>query len=99
MPKHSTHQATIHSEHPSSQYRRDDRGQPLAFLAQQKSRLYTNDENGHQAYEHDIAMWENVYGAESQMLFNAGDLPLTPGTVALGSQECYGCRREGHTTM
>jgi hypothetical protein len=38
-----------------------------------------------------------MYGADSQMSFNSGDLPLTPGTVALGSQECYGCGLEGHT--
>ena len=84
---------------PSPQYRLEGQVQPLAFLAQQKSHLYINDESGHQAYEHVITAWENMYGTDLQVLFNSGDLPLTPGTVALGSQECYGRRLEGHTTL
>jgi hypothetical protein len=31
------------------------------------------------------------------MLFTKDYLPLTPGTAALGSQECYGCGKAGHT--
>ena len=31
------------------------------------------------------------------MTFTKEHLPLTPGTVALGSQECYGCGKTGHT--
>ena len=82
---------------PSPQHRWEDQSQPLAFLAQEKSCLYINDESGHQTYECNIATWENIYNAYTQMLFNSGDVPLTPGMVALGSQECYGCGLEGHT--
>jgi hypothetical protein len=31
------------------------------------------------------------------MSFMKDHLPLTPGTVPLGSQECYGCKQIGHT--
>jgi hypothetical protein len=31
------------------------------------------------------------------MTFMKEHLPLTPGTVTLGSQECYGCGKTGHT--
>ena len=82
---------------PSPQQRHDDRAQPLAFLAQRNSRTYMDDESGHQAYECEMTAWENMYGVETQMSFNCGHLPLTPGTVGLGSQECYGCGLQGHT--
>jgi hypothetical protein len=84
---------------PSPQHQCEDRAQPLAFLAQQGSRTYPDDENGHQMYERDMAAWENTYGAETPMSYNCADLPLTPGTVALGSQECYGCGLVGHTAF
>jgi len=84
---------------PSPQHRHKDHAQPLAFLAQQGSRTYLDDENGHQTYERDMTAWENTYGAETPMSFNCADLPLTPGTVALGSQECYGCGLVGHTAF
>jgi hypothetical protein len=82
---------------PSPQYRQESDSQPLAYLAQQNSRLYPDDESGHQNYERDMASWENVYGTDKPMSFNRDHLPLTPGTVALGSQECYGCGLPGHT--
>jgi hypothetical protein len=45
-----------------------------------------------------MAAWEATYGADVQMAFTRGYLPLTPGTAALGSHECYGCGKVGHTS-
>jgi hypothetical protein len=77
--------------------RRDDRSLTLAYEAVQKSKLYPNDDNGRQQYAKDLAAWEHVWGKNEQMSFMRDHLPLTPGTVALGSQECYGCGQTGHT--
>lgn len=81
---------------PSPLKRREDKSLSLAFLAQQNSRLYVDDQEGHQNYERDIRAWESVYGATTQMSFNCEHLPLHPGGTVLGSQECYGCGRAGH---
>ena len=80
---------------PSPTARQDS--QSLAYLAVQNSRLYTDDDIGHQQYAKDIAAWESAYGSNVLMAFTRDHLPLTPGTVALGSQECYGCGKIGHT--
>ena len=82
---------------PTPTVRRDDRSLTLAYEAVQNSKLYLNDDNGRQQYAKDMAAWEHVYGKNEQMSFTKDHLPLTPGTVALGSQECYGCGQTGHT--
>jgi len=70
----------------------------LAHLAVQNSRLYNDDDEGRQQYARDIATWESLYGTNTQMKWMKDHLPLTPGTAALGSQECYGCGKVGHMT-
>jgi len=82
---------------PTPTVRRDDRSLTLAYEAVQNSKLYPNDDNGRQQYAKDLATWEHIYGKNEQMSFMKEHLPLTPGTVALGSQECYGCGQTGHT--
>ena len=66
-------------------------------MAVQNSRTYADDENGRQQYTRDITAWETTWGADVQMSFTRGHLPLTPGTIALGSQECFSCGKAGHT--
>jgi hypothetical protein len=77
---------------------RNNDSMALAYLAVQNSRLYNDDEAGQRQYAKDMATWETVYGVNAQMTWMREHLPLTPGTVALGSQECYGCGKIGHTT-
>lgn len=82
---------------PSPIARRDDRTITLAHMAASSSRLYPNTEAGHEQYAKDLTAWETAYSGATQMTFTKDHLPLTPGTVALGSQECYVCGQNGHT--
>jgi hypothetical protein len=60
------------------------------------SRTYADDDQGRQQYKKDLAAWERVYGADALVTFITDHLPLTPGTVPVGSQECYQCGKHGH---
>ena len=63
----------------------------VAQSAHRNSRLYPDDETGHAQYARDIAAWEAIFGKDGQMMFTKDPLPLTPGSSALGTQECYQC--------
>ena len=65
-------------------------------MARENSRMYPDTEAGHHQYLQDIDQWENENGSATQMSFERTPLPLAPGGVALGSQECWGCGRVGH---
>lgn len=89
---------SLQNTHTPSPTPRNNESTALAYLAVQNSRLYNDDEEGHRQYAKDIATWETIYGVNTQMTWMKEHLPLTPGTVALGSQECYSCGKTGHTT-
>jgi hypothetical protein len=71
--------------------RKGSNSHQLAQSASQLSRLYPDDKTGHVHYTRDIAAWETAFGKDAQMMFTKDPLPLTPGSSALGSQECYQC--------
>jgi Zinc knuckle len=82
---------------PTPLARRDDQGLTLAHLVVKHSSTYPDNENGRQQYNTHLTAWESTWGATSPMTFTKDHLPLTPGTAPLGSQECYGCGKVGHT--
>jgi hypothetical protein len=63
-----------------------------------KNRPYPDTETGRQQYQKDLTAWSVLYGEEARAAFTCEYLPLTPGTVILGSQECYSCGTSVATT-
>jgi len=94
-PLNSFYQNLQHTPTPVA--RMDNRNLTLAHQAVQNSCLYPEDDTGCQQYTRDVIAWESAYGTNVQMSFTKDHLPLTPGTAALGSQECFGCGKAGHT--
>jgi hypothetical protein len=83
-PSHTSFYQNLQNT-PTPTIRHDKRSLSLAYDAVQHSQLYSNDENGRQQYTKDITTWEQVWGKNEQMSFTKNYLPLTPGTVLLGS--------------
>lgn len=84
---------------PSPAGRRFGNSQQSAWAAKSNSRTYPNTNEGVRRYEEDIVQWEMSSGNDVQMKFIYPQLPLTPGTVALGSGECFRCGYLGHATF
>lgn len=95
-PTNNFYQKLQQSYHTSPLAQKGGNAQQLALSAVQQSRMYTDDEQGHQNYARDITAWETAFGRDAQMMFTKDPLPLTPGTAPLGSQECYQCGKAGN---
>ncbi|KAJ6477927.1 hypothetical protein C8R47DRAFT_644786 [Mycena vitilis] len=61
----------------------------LAQHIAQNPRLYANDAAGHQHYSTDMSVWMSQNGNSASPDYTT--FPLSPGTAAAGSKECFRC--------